>query len=169
MYKTSNKGKVMNRILCFFVILVMALIIGGCSNKKDEVDSSPEKSTVYDSVLAEELGADQYGMRSYVIAFLKAGPNRDQDSITAVELQRAHRANINRLAREGKLVVAGPFLDGGEMAGLFIFNVATIEEARELTKSDPAIKEGRLIMELHPWYGSAALVQVNNIHNTIKK
>ena len=150
-------------------MLVLCFSIGACFDNKVEDFSSNTVISVYDSVLAEKLGADEYGMRSYVIAFLKTGPNRDQDSATAVELQKAHRANIRRLAEDGKLAVAGPFLDGGEMAGLFIFNVATIEEAKQLTESDPAIKAGRLVMELHPWYGSAGLVQVNEIHQKIKK
>ena len=159
----------MRKITFSMSLIVFAVTIGACIDNADEDNSSVTTTNVYDSVLAETLGADEYGMRSYVIAFLKAGPNRDQDSATAIELQKAHRANIKRLAQEGKLSVAGPFLDGGEMAGLFIFNVTTIEEAKELTESDPAIKAGRLIMELHPWYGSAALVQVNDVHQTIKK
>jgi uncharacterized protein YciI len=75
--------------------------------------------------------------------------------------------NIEHLAKKGKLVLAGPFLDGGEIKGIYIFNVQSIEEARELTKTDPAIKAGRLVMELHPWYGSAALKKVNEIHEKL--
>jgi len=108
-------------------------------------------------------------MRSYVMAFLKAGPNRDQDQQTAMELQRAHMDNINRLAEEGSLILAGPFLDDGQIRGIYIFNVESIEEARELTATDPAVQAGRLEMELHPWYGSAALMRVNDIHRQISK
>jgi uncharacterized protein YciI len=124
---------------------------------------------VYDSTLAKQLGADDIGMRKYVMAFLKKGPNRDQDAATAQAIQRGHMENITRMANEGKLVVAGPFLDGGDIAGIYIFNVETVEEARALTESDPAIQAGRLVMELHPWYGSAALMTVNETHNRIAK
>jgi uncharacterized protein len=123
----------------------------------------------YDSTLAKSLGADDRGMKRYVMAFLKKGPNRSQDSTTAAKLQAAHMANIHRLAEEGTLVVAGPFLDDGEVRGIYIFNVESVEEAKKLTETDPAIKAGRLVMELHPWYGSAALMQVNEIHNRINK
>jgi hypothetical protein len=58
-------------------------------------------------------------------------------------------------------------MDGGVIRGIYIFNVSTIEEARQLTATDPAIKAGRLVMELHPWYGSAALKQVNTLHVSI--
>jgi len=103
------------------------------------------------------------------MALLKAGPNRDQDQDqdTAMDLQRGHMNHVNKMAEDGKLVLAGPFLDGGEVRGIFVFDVETIEEARELTASDPAIKAGRLQMELHPWYGSPALLKVNEIHSTI--
>ncbi|NRB49703.1 MAG: hypothetical protein HRU41_18625 [Saprospiraceae bacterium] len=127
------------------------------------------EETGYDAELAESVGADQYGMRQYVMAFLKAGPNRSQDSIEAAALQKAHLDNIGRLAEEGKLSLAGPFLDGGELRGIYIFNVSTIEEARALTETDPAIQQGRLVMELHPWYGSAALMKVNEIHKRLGK
>ena len=77
--------------------------------------------------------------------------------------------NIFRLADEGKLAVAGPFLDGGDLKGIYVFNVSTIEEAKALTETDPAIKAGRLVMELHPWYGSAATMMVNDWHKKVQK
>ncbi len=106
-------------------------------------------------------------MRPYVLAFLKSGPTRPASPEQAAELQRAHMANIRRMADAGKLVLAGPFLDDGELRGIYVFAVATLDEARALTDSDPAIKAGTLVMELHPWYGSAALMQVTQIHRTI--
>ena len=123
----------------------------------------------YDSILAAKVGADDYGMRKYVMAFLKTGPNTDMDSATGAQLQRAHLDNIFRLADEGKLAVAGPFMDRGELRGVYVFNVSTIEEAQALTETDPAIKAGRLVMELHPWYGSAAMMMVNDWHKKVQK
>lgn len=127
------------------------------------------KAMKYDSAYATATGADQYGMKQYVMAFLKAGPNRNQDSATAAAIQKKHLENITRMAEEGKLVVAGPFMDEWEVRGIYIFNVASLEEARKLTETDPAIKAGRLIMELHPWYGSAALMSVNKLHAMCEK
>jgi uncharacterized protein YciI len=123
----------------------------------------------YDAQLAQKLGADQYGMKTYVMAFLKAGPNRLKDSVARAELQKAHLKNITRLVAEGKLIVAGPFMDDQPIRGIFIFNVTTVEEARKLTETDPAIKAGSLIMELHPWYGSAGLMETVSIHKKIEK
>jgi uncharacterized protein len=90
-------------------------------------------------------------MKNYYLVFLKKGPNRSQDSATAAAIQAGHMANIQRLAREKKLKVAGPMLDEGDVRGIFILDVPTLEEARRLTEADPAVKAGRLIMEIHPW------------------
>ena len=55
------------------------------------------------------------------------------------------------------------------MRGIYLFDVATIEEAEALTNTDPAVKAGTLIMDLQLWYGSAALLQINDIHKRISK
>lgn len=125
------------------------------------------ETPAYDKALAHALGADKYGMKPYVMAFLKAGPNRSGSKEQRAELQRAHMSHIQRLAHEGKLVLAGPFIDGGEWRGIYIFDVASLAEAEALTASDPAVQAGSLIMELKAWYGSAALLEVNRIHARI--
>jgi len=141
-----------------------------CDQAKPVSQGLPaEADDTYDSLMAANVGADSYGMRQYVIAFLQEGPNRDQDSITASEIQRAHLDNITKMANEGKLVLAGPFLDNFQTKGIYVFAVQTIEEAEALTNSDPAVQAGRLVMELHSWYGSAALMKVNELHSKVAK
>lgn len=136
------------------------------SNSDQEASVSEE--VVFDKELADELGADAYGMRMYVMAFLKEGPNRDIDSTARANLQRQHMDNITKMAEAGKLSVAGPFeADGNPVRGIYIFNVETIEEARALTETDPAIKAGSLVMELRQWYGSAALQLLLKEHKRI--
>ena len=108
-------------------------------------------------------------MSTYIMAFLKRGPDRPQDSVKIVELQAAHMKNIRKLADEGILVLAGPFLDDGDLRGIYIFDVESIEEAKKLTESDPAIQAGSLIMELHPWYGSTAIKSISEIHEKISR
>ena len=144
--------------------LLIALLLIGSSNC-----FSQSKNPQYDAQLAQKLGADDYGMKQYVMAFLKAGPNRPTDSTARMKLQMAHLKNIGRLANEGKLIVAGPFLDDQPIKGIFIFNVSTIEEAKKLTETDPAVQAGSLVMELHPWYGSAALMQTVETHKKLQK
>ena len=94
-------------------------------------------------------------MNSVYFGFLKKGPNRkdgDANQPEVQELQKAHLANINRLADLKKLVVAGPFGDEGELRGIFVFRVNSLQEAKDLAASDPMVKIDRLRIELHPWY-----------------
>ena len=87
-------------------------------------------------------------------AFLKRGPNRkegDDKNPEIQELQKAHIANIQRLAAMKKLLVAGPFGDNGDLRGIFVFRVGSLEEAQSLCVTDPMVKAGRLVVELHPW------------------
>jgi len=74
-----------------------------------------------------------------------------------------------RLAEEGKLVLAGPFIEGLPKRGLFILNVKTIAEAKALVKTDPSVAAGIFTLEFTKYYGSAALMQVNEIHKQIQK
>ena len=155
--KTTSKTRADGLLLCL-LCSVTALILAG-----------PLRAETYDAELAAKVGADEYGMKRYVMAMLMSGPNRDQSEEEAERLQRAHLDNITRLAEAGKLVLAGPFLEEGALRGIYIFNVTSVEEAKALTESDPAIKAGRLVMELHPWYGSAALMEVNRLHDKLAK
>ncbi len=162
-------GKIIYSVLFILFLCACARENEQC---QDDLNSFTfhESELGYDSLRAEKNGADQYGMRQYVMAILKSGPNRDQSPEESAKLQEAHMANIGRLADEGKLVLAGPFLDeNSDHRGIYVFAVKTIDEAEKLTESDPAVKAGRLIMELHPWFGSAALMEVNEIHKQIAK
>jgi uncharacterized protein YciI len=122
---------------------------------------------VVDPVLAKRLGADERGMRKYVLAILKTGPHRTPDGPARDEIFREHFANIMRLANEGKLVVAGPFGDKTDWRGMFIFAVETPEAAQQLVATDPVIKSGEMVAEYHVLYSSAALMSVNEIHKRI--
>jgi uncharacterized protein YciI len=151
-------------------LTVISFLIISCSTPIESESTNVNDSTEgYDSLLAKETGADDYGMRKYVIAYLRKGPNRDQDSVEAANIQRAHLDNMTVMGEAKKLVLAGPFMDDGDVMGIYVFAVETLEEAEELTASDPAVTAGRLIMELHPWYGSAALMKINELHKKVSK
>lgn len=124
----------------------------------------------FDSTLAVTYGADDYGMKTFVMAFLKIGDEVEKYSAEErAEIQKGHMANIQKLAASGKLILAGPFIEGEELRGIFLFNVSTLEEAREMTATDPAVQAGVLSMELIKWYGSAALTAIPDIHSKIQK
>lgn len=159
------------------ILFVMPLIWAGCSPSSGESEDEAglqtpltgHDSELFDAALAEELGADQYGMRLYVMAFLKAGPNQEMSAEQAAELQRGHMAHIRQLAEAGELILAGPFVGSAEVRGIFLFRTDSLEHARALTAQDPAVAAGRLEMELHQWYGSAALLQTPEIHARIAR
>jgi uncharacterized protein YciI len=112
----------------------------------------------YDSTLAKKVGADDYGMKSYVFVILKTGDNVSTDKKIKDSCFAGHMKNMDRLVKENKLVVAGPFgKNDNNFRGLFILNVKTIEEAKALLETDPAVKARYLAPEMYPWYGSAAL------------
>ncbi len=166
----------MKQLSIFITLAITLLACEAPEEKKSMLKTISEtivenhnKEMAFDSIKAYEYGADEYGMHQYVMAFLKAGPNRDRDSTEAYDLLMAHLENIGKMAESGKLVLAGPFMDDGDLRGIYIFNVETIEEAKALTETDPAIQAGSLVMELVPWYGSAALIGLNAEHKKIAK
>lgn len=85
-------------------------------------------------------------------AFLERGPKWTPEKTPETEaLQKAHLANINRLAQMKKLVVAGPFGDNGPLRGIFVFKVGSLEEAKALAATDPAVQAGRLVIRMRSW------------------
>jgi uncharacterized protein YciI len=88
----------------------------------------------------------------YVFGLLVRGDKWTPEKTPETEkIQEGHMANINRLAEMGKLVLAGPFFDDGNRRGVFIFKVDSLKEAQDLTDTDPAVKAGRLRIELYQW------------------
>ena len=112
----------------------------------------------YDKALADSLGADEYGMKSYIFVILKTGSAKLDDKQKVGTLFRGHLENINRLVEQKKLIVAGPFGKNERgYRGLFIFDSKDKAEVEAMLSTDPAIKEKLLEAELFDWYGSAAL------------
>lgn len=145
----------MKYVLIITATLLTNVTFGLAQSGKDTTNSNPK----YDKVLAEKLGGDDYGMKSYFFVILKTGANQTKDKNLMSESFRGHMNNIDRLVREKKLIVAGPFgKNDKNYRGLFILNnVKTMEEAIDLLQTDPAIKSGLLAYEIFTWYGSAAL------------
>jgi uncharacterized protein YciI len=98
------------------------------------------------------------GMETYFVGFLNRGPAwTPGETDESRRIQEGHMANINRMADLGALVAAGPMEGDQALRGIFIFRVTSVEEARALAAADPAIKAGRLTLDLHPWWGPAGI------------
>lgn len=156
--------KIYNKILMSSILIFAAFSIS--ANGQTNNKTSPIK---FDSELAQKLGADEHGMKTYVLAVLKTGKARIGDAKEVNRLQNGHLKNIIRLSEEGKMVLAGPFVDGADARGVYVFDVRTIADAQKLIETDPAIKVGIFKFELYLWYASAALPELSNIHMKIQK
>lgn len=146
-------------------VLTTAFLFASLAGACAQAQEAPQ----FDEALAKSLGADQRGMRSYVFVLLKTGPNKMAAGPERDAMFKGHFANITRLAKEKKLVVAGPY-DGVEgWRGMFIFAVADIEEARQLVATDPVISSGEMVAEYHKLYSTAGLMMINEIHGKLSK
>ncbi len=127
-------------------------------------------SNVYDSVLAKSLNADNYGMKKYYLVIVRTGPAQVTDAVERDSLFNGHMKNIQLLASQNKLVVAGP-LGKNDMhyEGIFILNTDSKAEAEKMLETDPAVQSKNLVAEYYLYYGSAALQQIHVIHEKISK
>ena len=123
-----------------FLLLALCLLFGADSfaQKKMEMPESEQK----------------WEMKEYYFVMLSKGEKRGTitDTATINKLQMAHLDNINRLAEEGKILVAGPFGDNGNWRGIFIFDAKNKEEVEQHLNTDPMIAAGWLAYEIHPWW-----------------
>jgi uncharacterized protein YciI len=146
-------------------LAALMMLAGGAPAEEETVPVSP----MFDEALATELGADEYGMRQYVLVILKTGPTPMPAGEARDEMFRGHFANMKRLAADGKLALAGP-LDGVDgWRGLFVLAVSDLEEAAALVATDPVVMHGEMVAEYHKYYGSAALMLVNEAHEKVAR
>lgn len=147
--------------------LCMSALIAVAGASAQEAAKAPPPA--FDAALARKVGADEYGMRRYILVVLKTGPTRVADGPERDAMFSGHFANMTRLASEGKLALAGPFDGADGWRGLFILATDDIDEARKIVATDPVIVNGEMVAEYHKYYGSAALMLVNGAHAKIAK
>jgi uncharacterized protein YciI len=130
------------------IVLVVALCVASAS-----ATQAPQTTTTAPGTQTE--------MRQYYMVFLRRGPAWTSASTPeAAAVSRGHQANIQRLTKEGLMVVAGPFegTSGDRaLAGIFILRVDSMEAARAAVNTDPAVTAGRFVYEIVPWWGPATL------------
>ena len=147
---------------CTFLLFV---ILGFCFSAMGQSENPK-----YNKQLADSLGGDEYGMKTYFLVILKTGSNKATDKKYLDPLFKGHMENIGRLAAKGQLIIAGPLgKNDRNYRGIFILNVKSIEEAQALLETDPTIKEKVLEAEIFKWYGSAAIPTYLPNHEKIEK
>jgi uncharacterized protein YciI len=124
----------------------------------------------YDAELAKAVGADDYGMKQYILVMLKTGSNTTSTKTEYDVAFAGHMTNMGKLVKENKLIVAGPMgKNDKNYRGIFILNVKTIDEAKEILATDPAVKAKLLDADLFNWYGSAALSEYLKASEKVRK
>lgn len=97
--------------------------------------------------------------KQYTIVFLNKNP--EAKTLTQEEsskIMEGHMANINAMAKDGRLIAAGPFEGGG---GLFIMNTSSKEDINKWLEPDPGVQAKRWKIEMLPYkpqYGGVCLV-----------
>jgi len=90
-------------------------------------------------------------MMTYQMVFLLKGPAAEPTGTQAQKMQEAHLANLAALNRKRINLAYGPVLDGGDLRGIAILDVPSAEEAMRAFESDPFVKAGAMVAEVHPW------------------
>lgn len=93
------------------------------------------------------------GMDAYLVGILRRAVVSPAPPAEARAAQLAHLKNMERMAAAGLLVGAGPLLGDGDYRGIFIFKADARDKIDEMLQGDPLITSGRLVLELHPWWG----------------
>ncbi|MFT6839134.1 MAG: hypothetical protein ACJAZR_002679 [Sediminicola sp.] len=102
----------------------------------------------------DEKTFDTVLMQQYFIAFLKAGPKRDQTEGKADSLQKLHLDHLGRMKELGYADISGPFGVEGELYGITIYNVPTLQMADSLAHMDPMVSAGILTIDMYPWWAA---------------
>lgn len=131
------------------LIILCSFTLFACNNAEKSPAPVP-MATTYD--LNADTSVYSGEMKRYWLVLLKSGNNRSQDSASAAKIQAAHMANINRLAKEGTLIMAGPIGADTDLRGIFIMDAKDSTEIERLVNSDTAVITGRLKMEYYPWW-----------------
>ncbi|MEZ4983797.1 MAG: YciI family protein [Saprospiraceae bacterium] len=138
----------MKYVALFIVWLVGTVFMSASAQTQMPIDTAGFQTFSY------EEGDTTYLMKLYYMCFLKEGPKRDQPAEEAATLQTAHLAHLEALAQDRKICMVGPFDDDSAIKGIVVFSTRTYEEAVTLANADPAVRAGRLVVEVHPWWAA---------------
>lgn len=100
----------------------------------------------------------RFEMKQYYLVLLKRGPNQGQDSASLAALMKEHLGHLTRMYDEGKLSMCGPLGVDNDIRGICVYHIDNMEEVKKLANSDPAVKAGRLVAEVLPWYCAKGMV-----------
>ena len=129
------------------LVLIAALALAACGGAPAKPTSTPD---------------GKFEMRAYFLVLLRRGPAwTPEETPETKAIFDGHMANIVAMGKSGKLVLAGPIdadaTDKAAIAGIFVFDVPARADVEALLANDPAVKIGRLVPEILPWYSAAGI------------
>jgi uncharacterized protein YciI len=127
----------MQRFLSFFLSLCLLAFLPAC-----------------------RFGSSAPEVQGYTLVYLKTGAKTELSKEEGEKIFAGHFANMTRLAKEKKLLVAGPFgqprHDAG-LRGLFVLDTADEAQARAWAETDPGFQAQVFTLEYQPLRTNAAL------------
>jgi len=147
----------------YFLLLIILVISCKTESNKDKVEVKKSMRELKEDLIKngfqtfdyiDAISKDTILMQQYFIAFLKRGPKRSQTKEEADSLQTLHLEHLQKMYNLGYADISGPFGDNGYIRGITIYNTPNIEMADSLANSDPMVKSGRLVIEIHPWWAA---------------
>lgn len=133
-------------------IIASMAILAGCSTMRRGCLAFPEDARM-------------------TLVYLETGPTSTTNSPEQKqEIFRGHMANMQRLAAERTLLIAGPFGQPRDPAwrGIFIFDVPEIAEAEALGATDPGVAAGEFKLRIRPIAAPAALRETLRLEEEMK-
>lgn len=135
--------------------------------KADSLDQAKEWANSDPAIKAGRLSAEVHGpwmirpqgihetdtpntLEKYSLLLVHQGDKWDPKSPVPQDVLKQHLSYLMGLMQQGKLALAGPFRDDGELKGIFIYSVP-MDEATKLEGEDPMVKNGFFKIEGHPW------------------
>lgn len=141
--KNPMLGRILVRMFLFLICLAALLpaLIEGGKTLSASAPQAPSGAPVE--------------MESYQLVLLRRGPEWTPERTPAIEqLQKEHLAHLTKMAESGRMVAAGPFADQDDqtLRGMCIYRTGSVAGARALAEGDPAVKAGRLKVEVLTWW-----------------
>lgn len=133
------------------LLFILSFMVAGAVVSAQDTESSNVQQP---ETFQMEWADSTVTMQKYFVVFLKRGPHRDQTEAEEAEIQERHLAYLSHLYQTGQTSITGPFEDDSDILGIVVFNTTTADEARQLAEQDPAVKAGRLVVEVHPWWAA---------------
>jgi len=121
---------------------------------------------VYETNMVAAPGADDHGMKAYVLVILKTGDNPITKQPIPGSIFIGRMNNIRSMADEGKMMIAGHlFPNDNAYRCNFILNTTSPEDACGWVNTDRAVKSKVMDAELYKWYAWASPPAYHEVHN----